>query len=494
MSYQDIAGELKIIGLGSGTKEELTFRAYQELLSVDQLFLRSSSYPLVTTLHKEGIEFSSCERLIGSDVNLDQITNQLIDQIRQALATGAEVGYATLGSPVVEDKIINELIDYLPQQQIEIVEGISIAKRLQKGLDIAVGQSLHIIDSLNCQAEQLTASQGVVITNLHAALLDQLQSELFAIYPRDYQLQVIEPAGFAEIEVVEELTVAKLDKLATINSLTSLYLPPLNYRLEVQENELDQLTTLVDIISQLRSPEGCPWDRKQTHQSLRPYLIEETYEVLERIDQQDMTGLCEELGDLLLQVVLHSQLAAEEDYFSIGDVIAAIAQKMIRRHPHVFGDESLSTAREVREVWQRVKSDEKQNENQSFSVLDDVSSLPALLEAEKIQSQAAEVGFDWATIDGAVEKLAEELSELEEVLAEDDLTEVREELGDLLFAVVNVGRWLDFNLEMVLHDATVKFKERFYYLEERVKAEDKKLAQLTIEQLEELWQEAKRNL
>ena len=247
---------------------------------------------------------------------------------------------------------------------------------------------------------------------------------------------------------------------------------------------------LVEIMRTLRAPDGCPWDREQDARSLRPYVLEEAYEVVQAIDDEDADGLAGELGDLLLQIVFHSQLAEEKGEFDIEAVITGICEKLIRRHPHVFGDGKAETPREVRERWEMLKLEERGG----GSAVDDMpAALPALATAEKLGRRAAQVGFDWREVTDVLEKVREETNELELDLREMGTDarrdkHVEEELGDLLFSVSNLARHLGMSPEVALRRANEKFERRFRAIEQRIPAD----GSMQIEQMDELWEEVKR--
>jgi tetrapyrrole methylase family protein/MazG family protein len=246
---------------------------------------------------------------------------------------------------------------------------------------------------------------------------------------------------------------------------------------------------LVEIMTRLRA--CCPWDREQTHETLLPYLIEEAHEVVESVDEGDPNKLCEELGDLLLQIVFHSQIASEHGQFSVADVIDALSNKMIRRHPHVFGDASISTAQEQMKSWELLKTQEaaiKQRE----SLLDGIpKSLPSLLGAQRVQEKAATIGFDWPRTEGVVEKMDEELRELRVAVSSGERDHIREELGDVLFTIVNLARSLGVDAEAALRNATIKFRERFAAMERMAGGGATALAGHSLEDLDVLWKRAK---
>ena len=254
--------------------------------------------------------------------------------------------------------------------------------------------------------------------------------------------------------------------------------------------------TLVEIMARLRAPDGCPWDQKQTLDTIKPYLLEETYEVMDAIDQRNWAELSEELGDLLLQPVFFAQMAAEEGKFSISDALAAINNKLIRRHPHVFAQGDAKTADDVKRRWDEIKLEEKAEKGRHHpaeSILNAVPrALPALVEAEKISSKVAAVGFDWPDVSGAIEKVREEIAELTAARADHGYEEIEQEIGDLLFSIVNVARMLHVDPEQALRKTNARFRSRFSHIERQVEAGGGVLAETPLRQLEEFWQEAKR--
>lgn len=247
---------------------------------------------------------------------------------------------------------------------------------------------------------------------------------------------------------------------------------------------------LVALMARLRGPNGCPWDRKQTLVSLKPFIVEESYEVVDAIDRDDRQALKEELGDFLLQAVFVAEIAQEDGSFTIHDVITAIHDKLVRRHPHVFGDVEARDAEQVLVNWEKLKNEERKAEDKS--VLAGVPpALPALLKASRLTEKAARVGFDWRRAEDVFEKIEEEVAELRHEVAGNDRERIHDEIGDLLFTIANIARKLDVNAEEALQSANRKFRRRFEAMERSVRAEGRNLDQLTLEQMDALWDEAK---
>jgi tetrapyrrole methylase family protein/MazG family protein len=253
----------------------------------------------------------------------------------------------------------------------------------------------------------------------------------------------------------------------------------------------EKFERFVEIMARLRSPEGCPWDRQQTHRSLKKYVIEETYEVVDAIDAGDAEDLCGELGDLMLQILFHAQLAKEEGVFDIEDVLDGISTKLIRRHPHVFGQTEVAGAEEVLHNWDQIKMQEKGMETRA-SILDGVpKTLPALARAMEISKRAARAGFEWPNLEAVFAKLEEEVSELREEIYTGDDKRIAEEIGDLLFTIVNVARWMKVDPEDALRAMTMRFASRFRQIEEAAREAGRPLEEMTIEEMDAVWDRAK---
>jgi tetrapyrrole methylase family protein/MazG family protein len=302
------------------------------------------------------------------------------------------------------------------------------------------------------------------------------------MYPADYRLLVLFEEGARLIS--DEMPIDKFDSNAFLEMNCFLFFRPASANAS--------LIAFRELIAHLRAPEGCPWDRQQTHQSLQTNLLEEAYEVLDAIDRQESRSLQEELGDLLLQIVLHAQIASEKSEFNLFDVIAGVHQKITFRHPHVFGDLDIAGVEGVTRNWEILKSQErsKKGESAARSILASVpNELPALSKAQKFQERAARVGFDWPNIGPVIEKFQEELDEFRNALNDQ---EKERELGDLLFALVNLIRWNDFDAESVLRQANSRFLGRFNFIEETMRSQGRKMTDLSLEEMDDIWEQAKR--
>ncbi|MBN1203228.1 MAG: nucleoside triphosphate pyrophosphohydrolase [Anaerolineae bacterium] len=349
------------------------------------------------------------------------------------------------------------------------------------GLDTLDGLQLyHAASIVPLHHPPLNPDTGALILSAEMPDAAKLKQVLLNQYPADHPLALVDAAAPGEPARtgVKHLTLAELDRAVTAGQW-ALYVPPLP--------EASSFERFQETIAHLRAPEGCPWDRKQTHASLRPYLLEEAYEVLDALDVGDMDALREELGDLLLQIVLHSQVAVDNGTFRMADIIAAINHKIVHRHPHVWGNVQVNDEQDVKVNWDRLKKAEKNHARASR--LDGVpKSLPALSQAYTYQDRAARVHFDWDTIEPVIAKLHEEI---EELLAADENNARAGEAGDVLFAVVNLARWLGVDPESALRAANARFYRRFHHIEQEAAAQGRDVEDMSLAEMDALWDEAK---
>jgi len=340
-----------------------------------------------------------------------------------------------------------------------------------------------VLDALSIEKLKDPVRNHLVLAQVcNQAIASRVKLKLLELYPEDYPVLIVNAAGMTRAGT-QEIKLCVLDHYAVFDHYTTLYLSPFKG---------ESIGELIEIMARLRAADGCPWDRKQDHHSLRQYLIEEAYEVVAAIDRGDDQELVDELGDLLLQVIFHSQIGREENRFDFNAVVEAIKKKLIRRHPHVFGNRNAVDADAVKLLWEEIKSVERKEEQNSFYLEVD-EALPALLRAYKIQKKAAKVGFDWPTIEGPLEKAREELSELEEACKRGGQEAIEEELGDFLFTLVNLARFLKVNPELALGKTTGKFISRFRYVMEQVEKSGNIFTDFTLDQLDNWWNDAKKS-
>ena len=318
----------------------------------------------------------------------------------------------------------------------------------------------------------------VLLRNLAGQDLDHLRWVLQTTYDDNHSLRV-----FTADDSVTNQNLGLLGANKQDAALCAIYIPPLETGTSV--------TAFQEIIAHLRAPDGCPWDKKQTHQTLRKHMLEEAYEALEAMDAGDTTGMAEEFGDLLLQIVLNAQIATENQHFRMSDVVKGIYDKIVRRHPHVFGEVEVDGVGQVLQNWEELKAQErKDNGNTQKGILDGVPlSFPALNQSQEYQERAARVGFDWPEIQGVLDKLMEEIEEIREAETPEHIAS---EIGDLFFVLVNFARWQGVDAESALRGANMRFKARFGYIEQYAREKERPVTEMSLDKMEELWQEAKR--
>ena len=473
---------LTIVGLGPGDVDDLSRKAWRVLKQAQTIYLRTAQHGCVKCLPQTGAIYHSFDELYESADDFDAVYQQIVETLLAAARSG-DVVYAVPGDPLVGESTTAYILE---RADVEIVNGISFVEPTLKLVGVDALDGLQILDGI-----EIAGYHHPPINPDYPALVGQVFNRRLASdvkltlmnqYPDDFPVRLVHASGTPEAEA-EDLPLYEIDRSEKIGHMTSLYVPAL-----AQMSSFEQFQ---EIIAHLRAPEGCPWDRKQTHQSLRQYLLEEAYEVLEAIDAGDTDELYRELGDLLLQIVLHTQIAIDEGEFYMSDVIRHVNAKMVQRHPHVFATTEVDGADEVVTNWQAIKQQEKAENGAGLeSLLASIpKALPALLWAYQAQDRAARVGFDWPQIENVREKIVEEL---EEVLAAPDEAAQQAELGDLLFVMVNWARWLKIDPENALREANAKFTRRFQYIEGRVREQGREMADFTLAELDAYWDEAKR--
>ncbi|GAA3411747.1 nucleoside triphosphate pyrophosphohydrolase [Paenibacillus hodogayensis] len=485
---------ITVVGLGSGDENQLTLGAWKTLQSADPLYVRTDRHPVIDYVTRNGVKVHPFDSLYEANDSFESVYEAIVDELlRLARNSSSGIVYAVPGHPMVAESTTRLLRERCPQEGVAltVTGGESFLDQAfsRFGFDPIEGFSLF-------DATALPASGAAVDPRMHALIAQVYDAHtasdaklfLMSVYPDDYEVTVGHELGLAGRETIVTVPLYELDRLDGYGNLSLIWVPRTDAE-AVRNRSFERLREIVDI---LRSPDGCPWDREQTHASIRKNLIEETYEVLETIDDDDPEAMCEELGDLLLQIMLHSQMEAETGAFDVWDVIAGLNEKLIRRHPHVFGDLGADDADEALRNWNAMKAEEKKRRGidpQQQSALAGVPrDLPGLMKAYKLQKKAAQVGFDWERIEEVYAKVEEELAELKEAPEDQRL----EELGDLLFAVVNLSRFLRIDPEEAIASTNGKFVRRFGYIESQLRLKGQKLDQTGLQEMEFLWQEAKK--
>ncbi|CAH0312440.1 nucleoside triphosphate pyrophosphohydrolase [Peribacillus sp. Bi134] len=484
--------EITIIGLGAGDLDQLPLGIYKKLLQTEQCFIRTIDHPVIWDLKKEGINFTAFDGIYEKHDQFEAVYEEIAGTLLQE-ASNRSVLYAVPGHPMVAEKTVQLLLEKGPALgiAIKLEGGQSFLDPLFQAVKIDPIEGFQLLDGTDLSPDDLHITQHMIIGQVYDAFsASNVKLTLMEKLPDDYEVYIVTAAGSSQ-EKVTRCALFELDRQMELSNLTSVYVPP------VREEALRyrEFSKLRQVIAELRGPDGCPWDKKQTHESLKKYLIEEAYELIDSIDEEDDEGMVGELGDVLLQVMLHSQIGEDEGMFTIDDVIEGITAKMIRRHPHVFGDVEVNGEEDVLVNWQKIKENEKGSETKaSQSILDGIEkSLPNLLRAEEYQKRAAKVGFDWDEVSEAWKKVREEVQELEaEILSPKmDVERIKSELGDLFFALVNISRYYDIQAEEAVYKANQKFHRRFTYIEECIQRADKKFEDYTLEELDSYWDEAK---
>jgi tetrapyrrole methylase family protein/MazG family protein len=483
-------GKIIVIGLGPGNIGDLTLKAVETINNGNPVFLRTEKHPTVSYLVQKGLQYESYDYIYDTEENFEKVYETIVSDLLKQVEKHEVINYCVPGNPFVAEKTVSMLLEYKKRGELdlEIISGMSFIDPIISSLGFDPINGLKVIDGLDLDNQSVDINTDNIITQVYNKVVaSEVKLKLMEIYNDDQEIYVIRGAGITGEERIEKIPLYQLDRLEWIDYLTSIYIP----KLENNSKNRYDMNNLIKIMEKLRSKEGCPWDIKQTHKSLREYVIEEAYEVVDAIDREDIDGLIEELGDLLLQVVFHSEIGREEGYFNIWDVISSICTKLIHRHPHVFGEVNVTTAEEVKYNWDQIKNKEKNITSYTQRLKDVPKSLSALMKSYKIQERAADVGFDWDNIEGVIMKVEEELKEFLQEYRGNRSDNIEEEIGDLLFAIVNLARFINVNPEIALNKTIKKFIDRFEYMEKESKNQGKNLQSMKLQEMDLLWEHAK---
>ncbi|MED3648585.1 nucleoside triphosphate pyrophosphohydrolase [Halalkalibacterium halodurans] len=480
---------ITVIGLGAGDLEQLPLGVYRLILNQDHLYVRTKDHPVIEELIGDGHSFTFFDSIYEQHETFEAVYDAIVAELLEA-AKSKEILYAVPGHPLVAERTVQLLLaaEREGRVTVKILGGQSFLDPMFSALRIDPVEGCQVLDGTMLSRDEVHVTQHIVICQVYDQMIaSHVKLTLMELLPDDYEVTVATAVG-TKNEKLETVPLYELDRVTTISNLTAVYVPPVEDEVILYQD----FRTLRQIIATLRGPDGCPWDKKQTHQSLKKYLLEEAYEVLEAIDEENEDHLVEELGDLLLQVLLHAQIGEDDGWFQIEDVIRSISEKMIRRHPHVFGERQVEDAEDVVETWDEIKKAEKGEDQASTSILGKIpKGLPSLMLAFELQKKAAKVGFDWAEVEPMWAKLDEELHEFKEEIQAGHSQEMAKEFGDVLFVLVNIGRFYNIYAEEALHRTNEKFKRRFQSIEQAITARGGTLEESSLEEMDVLWNQAK---
>lgn len=526
-----------VAGLGPGAWEQVTLEVKTLLDSARTVYLRTTTHPTADHLPTH-LEVRSFDHLYETEEQFEEIYRKIAGELVSIASTiEEEVIYCVPGHPAVGEASVRHLRKLSAERGIEIklLAGLSFLEPvcttlgvdpLEHGFQIVDGTEIAGFGqraerkagstdepflfspySMSVEPEAYPALAG--LSPMYPVLLCQVYNDrvasackllLMERYPDEHPAIIVLNAGVPGREQVITTTLAEMDRGHGINHLACIYLPPIEPLMLPRE-----FASLVYVMGRLRGPGGCPWDREQTHDSIKHHLLEEAYEAVDAMDSGDPELLAEELGDLLLQVVFHSQLAVSDEEFTLSDVVGHIVAKLIRRHPHVFGDVEVTGADHVIRNWEVIKAGEREAKAKAGRKFESAQAaeqgleatglllsvprmMPALERAQQLQVRAARVGFDWTDIGGVFDKVREEIGELEREESKEHRTE---ELGDLLFALVCLSEWMGINAEEALRRANDKFLGRFTAMERAIVARGGKLRGMSVDDMDTVWREIK---
>jgi tetrapyrrole methylase family protein / MazG family protein len=475
-----------LLGLGPGDPDQLTRAAWQVLSSAEEVYLRTRQHPTVPGLPST-LKVHSFDDLYQDGETFEQVYEAITHKVLELGRRQQGVIYAVPGHPFIAEATSPEIARRARGEGlgVRIIDGLSFLEPTFAALGLDPYPRLTLFDALTLgqsHAPTFPPDMPVLVAQIYSrSVAAEVKSTLTTIYPDGQPVRLVHAAGTRD-QLIEELSLYEIDRSEHLGLLSSLYVPALG--------EGTSFESFQEIVAHLRAPNGCPWDREQTHESLRNHLLEEAYETIAAIDSGSFEAMKEELGDLLLQIMLQSQIAAEEGEFTANDVVKGIYDKIIRRHPHVFGNARVSGVEGVLANWERLKEQERKGEGKGDKgLLDGVPlALPALSQAQEYQDRAARVGFDWPEIDGVLDKIAEEIQEIKDA---ETVSQLADEIGDLFFVLVNLARWKGVDAESALRGTNTKFKKRFAHVEQGARKQGRDLSGMKLEEMDALWNEAK---
>ena len=512
-----LKGTLTVVGLGPGPAGHLSLETL-ELLKERFVILRTEVHPTVAELKRRGISYISCDAWYEKEATFEEVYDKISSFVIEE-AKEKNVVYAVPGSPLVAERTVTLLREKAKQSGIPLTikPAMSFLDLAYVDLGIDPIAGLRIIDAQDYSALADAGQYPLMVTQVYNQMVaSDMKLSLMDVLPDETEVYFLRNLGLDD-EECRKVPLFEIDRQPVIDHLTSVFIPrqpqevllpaPGNagedgdadgkdeadhwqrFPLLKHKTEFD-VRPLADVMQVLREPGGCPWDREQDFDTIRANLIEECYEFLEAVDDKDPHGMAEELGDVLMQVVFHARMAEEKGMFTLQDVIDGVTDKLIERHPHVFGTVKVANSDEVLTNWEAIKLQEKPERER---VLDGIyKGLPSLLRAHKIQKRVAKVGFDWTETEDVKKKVLEEWEEFNEAAALQDQDAMEKELGDLYFSMVNFARHLGLESETALNRCNNRFVTRFEHVEDRVAESGKDWKEYSLDELDRFWDEAKK--
>jgi len=479
---------ITIIGLGPGNIDLITKQTWELINQSKIIYLRTAQHPAVAGFPIQVQKISFDEYYQKFD-DFEEVYEGIVNKIIELAQDTPSVVYAVPGHPFVAESTSPLILKKARQLKIpvRVLEAVSFMEPIFTALEIDPFSSITLMDAFdvgNANFPQFPPNRPVIISQIYSRMIaSEVKQTLMEVFPDEHPVTLIHAAGTNQ-EAIENIPLYEIDRSKKIGILTSLYIKPLQAYSSFEEFQ--------EIIAHLRAPDGCPWDKEQDHQTLRPHLLSETYELIAALDEDDPVHMKEELGDLLLQIVLHAQIGAEYGEFTMSEVIMGISEKLIRRHPHVFSQLKVDGVEHVLANWEKIKETERSTngKRENNGILSGVpNDYPALAQAQEIQNRAARVGFDWGEIEPVIQKVHEEIDEITN--AQDRDSKLRE-IGDLLFALINLIRWYEGDAESLLRETNLRFRNRFNFIETKVKELNKNMKEFSLEELDHFWDDAKK--
>ncbi len=474
--------KILIGGMGTASIEHMTLKTHQAILDAQKVFMRTAVHKSAKEILKMRPDAINFDEIYNKSNNFEQVYEKISNEVIAASYEN-DIMYLVPGSPVSAENTVSLIVQKAKQNdiQVEILPAVSFVDAIFSSMKKDAAHSVKLLDALQLKTDDFDKNCDILICQIYDNFIaSEVKLKMMEYYDKNKTVYIIQNGGEADARI-KETVLYELDRNFEFDHMSSLLL------FKDETLILRDYRTLEEIMGMLRGPNGCNWDKQQTHSSLKRYLIEECYEVLDAIEKNDCGMLEEELGDVLLQVYFHATIAKEDQEFDLRDIFEAINKKMINRHPHVFQTNRDFSPEKVENEWEAIKLKEKGYSKSSESLQSMPKQLPALMYAARVQDKAKKAGFDFENIDQVYDKLREEVKEFIEAASTMQIQQLKEELGDLLFSIVNVSRFLKLDCEDTLRQATIKFIDRFSIVEEMVLSDGLNLKEINLKKADEYW-------